>query len=169
MRTTPIRLLAELTVFASALFLVGCAAQPCDGKHGGICTSPRLVWGITRNRDQVNPTKQTLRDQNRADKLLHSPPSKKDVLPSISESSTVFKEPSAAVSVGSSGQRSSVAGPLSPTGQMPLLTQPKVIRVWIAPWSHENTLHFPGYVYRVVQPEQWRFAPSGGTTPVPVP
>ena len=169
MKKTHLRLLAEAVALSSAILLAGCAAHPCDGKHGGICTSPRLVWGVTRNRDQVNPTKQTLRDQQRAAKLLREQPSKKDILPSISDASILYKEPSNSVSTGSLSQRGSSSGPRSPTGEMPLLTQPKVIRVWIAPWSHENTLHFPGYVYRVVQPEQWRFAPSRGTTPVPVP
>jgi len=156
-----------LTVVALGSLLAGCATNPCDGKHGGICTSPRLVWGITRNRDQVNPTAATLKDERQAQKLLREKPSKKDELPSISPHSIVSKGSVSQTVAGYAETDASV--PPGPSGQMPLLTQPRIIRVWIAPWSHGNTLHFPGYVYRVVQPEQWRFAPPRGTTPVPVP
>lgn len=160
--------LSMLSFGMVTLLLSGCAAHPCDGKHGGICTSPRLVWGVTRNRDQVNPTKNTLRDQNRARKLLHEKPSQKDLLPSISPVSMVSK--GAKNGLTATVQDTALTGnPAIRHGQMPLLTQPRIIRVWIAPWSHQNTLHFPGYVYRVVQPQQWKYASSRGTTPVPVP
>lgn len=169
---SPLVRLPILLSCLSALALSGCASvHPCDGKHGGICTSPRSVWGITRNRDQVNPTKSTLKTQKQAVKLLHQKPAAKDELPSISPGNTVNREASLlrgpAVAAGS--PPGPVGNPQIAKGQMPLLTQPKVIRIWIAPWSHGNTLHFPGYLYRVVQPEQWRYAPSRGTTPVPVP
>lgn len=160
--------ISMLALGVATLLLTGCATDACDGKHGGICTSPRLVWGVTRNRDQVNPTKRTLRDQNRARKLLHEKPSRRDRLPSISPTSKVIKGQTSSTGSGALADSTSTNPPIR-SGQMPLLTQPRIIRVWIAPWSHQNTLHFPGYVYRVVQPEQWRYAPAGGTTPVPTP
>ncbi len=151
----------KILLAGMAIALTGCATtNPCDGKHGGICTPPREVYGVTDNRDQVHPTNETMEEQRRAIKLLHEKPSKRDILPAIS--------PASILSQGGE------VGPLTQEyqahkGPQPLLSQPHVLRVWIAPWSHKGNLHFPGYVYTIVSPEQWVFAPHKGQTPIPAP
>ncbi len=155
----------SLLTAAIAAFLSGCGAtNPCVGHHGGLCTSPRLIYGVTRNRDQVAPTKQTLRDQKLAGKYLREPPSARDVLPSITPSlAAATSRPDR----GAAQPLISTVSANTPTGPQPLLSQPHILRVWIAPWSRNGTLHFPGYVYTVVTPEKWIFAPAKGKTPLP--
>jgi len=153
---------SAITIVIAAA-LSGCSAtNPCVGHHGGLCTSPRLIYGVTRNRDQVAPTKRTLQNQEKAYKYLHEPPSSRDLLPSITPT------------LASSGTKTAPAQPLISgamqdfsSGPQPLLSQPHILRVWIAPWSRNGTLHFPGYVYTIVTPEKWIFAPAKGKTPLP--
>jgi len=155
---------ASIFTTVIATLLSGCGVtNPCVGHHGGLCTSPRLIYGVTRNRDQVAPSKQTLRNQERAYQYLHEPPSSRDLLPSIT--------PTLA---SSSASKTAIAQPLISSttqsfsnGPQPLLSQPHILRVWIAPWSHDGTLHFPGYIYTIVTPEKWIFAPTNGKTPLP--
>lgn len=45
---------------------------------------------------------------------------------------------------------------------VPVLEQPKVVRVWVAPWVDENqTLNYPSYKFKEVTPRKWNF---GGAT-----
>lgn len=144
------------------VILSGCASvNPCNGKHGGICSAPREVYGVTNNRDQVNPTKRTLKNQHAVAKLLREKPTKNDLLPAISTPHIIQREGNSPALMGSD------YAPLG--GPKPLLTQPRILRVWIAPWSRNGSLHFPGYVYTIVTPEKWAFAPAKGETPVPAP
>lgn len=153
------RLLLASLVFP--VVLSGCASvNPCDGKHGGICSPPREVYGVTNNRDQVHPTKRTIKEQDAVAKLLRSKPTKNDLLPSISTHNIISHGPASHPMVSS-------YQPMK--GPEPLLSQPRILRVWIAPWSRNGSLHFPGYVYTIVTPEKWVFAPSNGETPVPAP
>ncbi len=145
--------------------LTGCAiTNPCDGKHGGLCSAPREVYGVTNNRDQVNPTPKVLKAQRQAARLINEKPTSKDELPSIRPHQTYSSS-----HAGGSGPMTRQYQTSSMTGPRPLLSQPKVMRVWIAPWSHKGNLHFPGYVYTIVRPEQWVFAPHKAVTPVPLP
>lgn len=160
-KAVTVRIVAGMTLAAG---LAGCAAtQPCDGKHGGLCAPSREIWGVTRNRDQVNPTPETVKAQERAARLIQEKPSKKDKLPPISTARIMRSEggESPAAMTGHAGAL--------PAGPQPLLAQPRIEKVWIAPWSRNGTLHFPGYVYTIVVPEHWVFAPSKGETPVPAP
>lgn len=150
-----------LSTLVLPVILSGCASvNPCDGKHGGACSPPREIYGATNNRDQINPTKRTIKEQDAITRLLREKPSKNDVLPSISAPHIISKEASS---------HPMTADYPSMSGPQPLLTQPRILRVWIAPWSRDGSLHFPGYVYTIVTPEKWVFAPAGGETPVPAP
>lgn len=41
---------------------------------------------------------------------------------------------------------------------VPVLEQPKVMRIWIAPWVDKNDdQHWPGLVYTVLKQKQWHF------------
>ncbi|MBN6739639.1 type IV conjugative transfer system lipoprotein TraV [Acidithiobacillus sp. MC6.1] len=167
--TTKTRIRTTALTVLLAGGLAGCAAtNPCEGKHGGLCAPSREIWGVTRNRDQINPTSDTIKEQEQAAKLIQEKPGKKDLLPPISTQNIMSV---GAAKTAAQGQ----AGPMTANaagdhgGPEPLLTQPRIEKVWIAPWSRNGTLHFPGYVYTIVTPEQWVFAPAKGETPVPAP
>jgi conjugal transfer pilus assembly protein TraV len=147
------------------------------------------MYGVTRNRDQVNPVPDVRHNQEKASKLIRTPPAPSENLPSISGS----PKDGPAVSAPSDrlpsdvmarqqdealGGRVKTPGPYATDvfgGQntpLPLLRQPKVLRVWVAPYiGADNSLHFPGYVYTVIQPGTWTFgqASDGAQPPMPSP
>lgn len=44
------------------------------------------------------------------------------------------------------------------SGAMPVLEQPKVLRIWVAPWRDENeTLNWPSYMFSEITPKKWSF------------
>ena len=172
------RTLLILSAIAAAS-LAGCAAdpKPCDGTHGGLCVSSREMYGVTRNRDQVNPTKNVLKAQQEAGRLINSPPKAKDELPSIhpmspTSVSAVTPQKSNVTSGLAGGDSAASAASIPGDGPAtalyspslapkPLLTQPRVLRVWIAPYEGVNgNLHFPGFVYTVIDPQHWVFGPG---------
>lgn len=47
----------------------------------------------------------------------------------------------------------------APTTGTPILSEPKVLRVWIAPWEDgKKVLHDQSYLYAVVDPGHWQIA-----------
>lgn len=157
---------------ALPIILAGCATtNPCAEKRNGICVSSREVYGITRNRDQVNPSNQTLKAQKEAAKLINTPPEAKDELPSIHPehpedgAATAADESSSGPGGGNSGALLS-----SPHYPRPLITQPKIMRVWIAPYQGpEGNLHFPGMVYTIITPQEWAFGQNAQHAPTLTP
>ena len=48
---------------------------------------------------------------------------------------------------------------------MPIRSQPRMLRVWIAPWRDEDdTLHDQSYLYVMIDPGQWQVEHSRATT-----
>jgi conjugal transfer pilus assembly protein TraV len=154
--------------------LAACSsAHPCRDakKDGGLCVGPREIYGLTSNRDQINPNKQTLKAQAQAAKLLDEPPSPHDQLPSIddgvsgqNDDSTNGLSSAGLTSVGAAPQviaAASAGGSLGAAlnNPRPLLTQPKVMRVWVAPYvGRKGDLHYPGYSFVVIHRQRWRFS-----------
>lgn len=188
------RTILLLSAIAAASLLGGCASavNPCKSKYGGLCTSPRAMYGVTRNRDQVNPPKDVLKNQQTAQKLINTPPKPSEKLPSIVATKAMpakasqSKLPSTvlgAVPAQKAGPGpGGVVDPPQPHGPymtgyfggqntpLPLLRQPKVIRVWVAPYVGENDqLHFPGYIYSVIQPRTWTFGYGSQSAKPPMP
>lgn len=54
---------------------------------------------------------------------------------------------------------------------MPVLEQPKVLRIWVAPWKDENeTLNWGSYMFTEITPRRWNFGDSVmRNTPVTAP
>ena len=198
------RTILLLGAIAAASLLAGCASvtNPCKSKYGGLCTSPREMYGVTRNRDQVNPPKDVLKNQQRAQKLINTQPKPSEKLPSIVASKAMSRAAAPAAAATPSGSKlpstvlaarsaqkpapgpGGVVDPPQPHGPymtgyfggqntpLPLLRQPKVIRVWVAPYVGQNDqLHFPGYIYSVIQPRTWTFGygSQSATPPMPAP
>ena len=175
----------SLTLIAAAacLTLSACGAiNPCKDEYGGLCASPREIYGATRNRDQINPTEQTKEKQAKAEKLINSPPAKDENLPSISPHNPNTLPSNAMEDVHVSPDLGEISakgvgpslgqGPITALHDarnvpMPILQQPKVMRVWVAPYvDNKNQLHFPGYIYSVTQDKTWTFGEgSDKTTP----
>lgn len=176
-------------ILAGAASLSGCFSapvNPCEDKYGGICTSPRSVYGITNERDQVNPTAEVQANQTKAQEMLKTAPKPNEKLPDISSSgSSAADLPSnvmrrqqftgdlgvvapAPVGRGGATVASPGAGSANAVGvtavhpkqhvPAPILEQPKVVRVWVAPYvDNQDNLNFPGYIYSVIQPKTWNF------------
>lgn len=48
---------------------------------------------------------------------------------------------------------------------MPIRSQPRMLRVWIAPWRDEDdTLHDQSYLYMVIDPGQWQVEHNSAAT-----
>ncbi|MDD2878641.1 MAG: type IV conjugative transfer system lipoprotein TraV [Acidiphilium sp.] len=177
-RMLPWRLLA----LCSVTLLAACSsAHPCRDakKDGGLCVGPREIYGLTDDRDQINPNKQTLKAQAEATKLLDQPPSAHDQLPLIDGSSGGYSGGNSGNQFGQS-TNGVYAGTGRPNGAppqalaaatgsgslgetlnnpRPLITQPKVMRVWVAPYvGRKGDLHVPGYAFVVVHKPRWRFS-----------
>lgn len=61
---------------------------------------------------------------------------------------------------GKSLSNSPIVGEAPATG-MPVLSEPKVLRVWIAPWEDNGkVLHDQSFVYAVADPGHWQVAHS---------
>ena len=168
----------SIPVTLAVIVLSGCAAShPCIHGKGGACVGPREVWGITRHRDQVNPDKSTIKEQALARKLLRTAPGKNDVLPSLhpataASGTTVAgggtSQSQATVSGSGSTANAPMMAPLH--YPRPLISQPKVLRVWVAPYhGPEGNLHFPGMVYSIITPQTWTLGQGSAKSPVPVP
>ena len=156
-------------LIGAVVVLSGCApAHPCIHGKGGVCVDPRSMWGITRHRDQVNPDKRTLKAQAEARKLLHSAPSKTDQLPNIDPQTAPT---SGGLDNAKALQYTTNNTPLQAETRYPkpLLTQPRVLRVWVAPYrGPDGNLHFPGMVYSIIQPQSWSLGQGSSRVPVPV-
>ncbi|MGC9127502.1 MAG: type IV conjugative transfer system lipoprotein TraV [Acidithiobacillus sp.] len=65
------------------------------------------------------------------------------------------KEGQGDASAGSATKSSEIIG-RAPSSGDPIRTQPKVLRIWIAPWEDsEGDLHDQSYIYVVAEPGRW--------------
>ena len=150
--------------------LAGCAAaHPCIHGKGGVCLNARTMYGVTNHRDQVNPDKETRHEDALARKLLRESPTQADQTPNLHPESTV--DSGSVVHTSNAGVPGGNPGSLLAPLQYPrpLITQPRVLRVWVAPYrGPEGNLHFPGMVYSILHPQSWDFAAGSARVPVPV-
>jgi conjugal transfer pilus assembly protein TraV len=125
----------------------------------------------------VNPDKNTIKDQQLARKLLREKPSENDKLPSLhpdtASGETVIEKTAQASAENdpASTRDTGSASLLTPLHYpKPLISQPKVLRVWVAPYhGPEGNLHFPGMVYSIITPQTWNFGHGSAHAQVPVP
>lgn len=155
-----------LIVGLIGIFVLGACSgpNPCGPNASGMCVDTRSVYGITNTRDQINPDKQTRVEQKKAQQLLDSPPASNEQLPNIDAAGATGANPNGVPSTATTTAQNVAAG--KPPGTLgaalqmpqPILTQPEIMRVWVAPWiDDEGSLHWPGYTFLVVKREEWRF------------
>ena len=159
-------------ILSAVTLLAGCAAaHPCIHGKGGVCLNARTMYGVTNHRDQVNPDKETLHEDAQARKLLKEPPSLADQTPNLHPASGVEAAGAVVPRTSSAGVPGETPGSLMAPLHYPkpLITQPSVLRVWVAPYrGPEGNLHFPGMVYSILHPQHWDFAAGSARSPVPV-
>ncbi len=148
-----------LTVSALAALMTACTGMQskygCSGLPDGIvCKSPMQVYDQTNSDDRMGVYQSDLEEQG-------GPKSKYDK--------------------GSSGKKQTQAEQMvnlfakpqfqAASSPMPVLEQPKVLRIWVAPWKDENeTLNWSSYLFTEITPRRWNFGDSVmRNTPVTAP
>ncbi|MDD2944313.1 MAG: type IV conjugative transfer system lipoprotein TraV [Acinetobacter sp.] len=134
----------------------------CKGLPDGIvCKSPTQIYDMTNDDSFGGVYQSTLneaQDQgNESDSgMFKSSKSKKTA------QSTPAND---AINLFSKPQFQSSSSP------MPVLEQPKVLRIWVAPWKDQNeTLNWGNYMFTEITPRRWNFGDSVmRNTPVTAP
>lgn len=138
-----------MAIGSIALMTTGCmgfkSQYGCSGLPDGIvCKSPAQVYEKTNGNQigiyQSDETNDENQPKSRYDKK------NKSTKPSQGEEMVnLFAKP----------QFQSSSSP------MPVLEQPKVLRIWVAPWKDENeTLNWGSYMFTEITPRRWNFGDS---------
>jgi len=134
----PLLAVALLPGCLSMTGLTGNEKFACKAPDGVSCTS---VSGVYANAQQNN-------------------------LPALQSSArAAAKAPElAAATDGAPARLGTSALPILAAG-MPIRSQPRMLRVWIAPWRDEDdTLHDQSYLYVMIDPGQWQVEHSRAAT-----
>lgn len=154
-RTIIIRVLAMMLI---ALGTPGCSwlgigqsNYTCPGGVDGVrCLSARQVYQATESSDYVKPANTGSDDE------------KSTTTATIGTAVAVFPERSSQVAVPSIEQ------------PVPIRTQAKIMRIWMAPWEDDDgDLHADGYLYTEIESRRWnlgeRFkSPGGAISPLSI-
>lgn len=128
----------------------GCSGLP----DGVVCKSPTQIYDMTNDDNFGGVYQSTMGSGHEGHDhgddsdsgMFKSSKSKKTEKPSqASEAINLFSKP----------QFQSASSP------MPVLEQPKVLRIWVAPWKDQNeTLNWGNYMFTEVTPRRWNFGDS---------
>jgi conjugal transfer pilus assembly protein TraV len=128
---------------------IGQSNYTCPGGVDGIrCMSARQVYQATESSDFVKPANTGSKD----------------------EKSTT----ATATSAGANYQQTSQIAVPSIEQPVPIRTQAKVMRIWMAPWEDDDgDLHADGYLYTEIESRRWnlgeRFkSPGGAISPLSI-
>lgn len=111
----------------------------CPGMPGGVqCRSAREVYHLTNGRSHITDTDLAAKDAN------------------AGGSRRAARDPIAEIPAAVPG---SVPVAYSDADQVPIRTQAKVMRVWIAPYEDQNgDLVMPGHLFTEIDPRRWSVA-----------
>jgi len=125
---------------AITILLSGCSASySCKGYPETVqCKSAREVYELTNNRDSLEKPKNSQNtDCPECGDNPGNPGNRQNLTPAAAAS------------------MEAVQG-LGYVGPMPLRSQAKIMRVWMAPWEDlDGTLHMPNFMYAEVQDRRW--------------
>ena len=128
---------------------IGQSNYTCPGGVDGVrCMSARQVYQATESSDYVKPTNTDSEDE---------------------KSTTATATPA-----GANSQRTSQIAVPSIEQPVPIRTQAKVMRIWMAPWEDDDgDLHADGYLYTEIESRRWnlgeRFkSPGGAISPLTI-
>ena len=150
-----------LTVSTLAALMTACSGMKsqygCSGLPDGIvCKTPMQVYEQTNTDDRVAVYQSDLEEDNSPKSKYDKGSSKKNQPTSQAEQMVnLFAKPQFQAS----------------SSPMPVLEQPKVLRIWVAPWKDENeTLNWSSYLFTEITPRRWNFGDSVmRNTPVTAP
>lgn len=139
----------------SAVFLTGCASAlgtgnsefGCTGLPEGIsCMSARKVYELT---EQPGPVRADPRSEDE-----DGGESKRQADQNLIERHNQIRPDGTRSSAGSQGHILN-ASPVRNT-PLPIRTQPKVMRIWVAPWeSVDGDLHASGQIFSEIEARRW--------------
>lgn len=160
------RNLLALTALTVSTVLTGCMSgyaskYGCKGLPDGVvCKSPTQIYDMTNDDNFEGVYHSNLHEGHDHEEsesgMFKSSKSKK------SERQTPADE---ALNLFSKPQFQAASSP------MPILEQPKVLRIWVAPWKDQNeTLNWGSYMFTEITPRRWNFGDSVmRNTPVTAP
>lgn len=142
-------ILASLTVSAVGCQTIGTNKYGCSGLPDGIvCKSPAQIY------DQTNGDVEGVYQYQDGQTKVED-----DGMFKSSKSEKQRKNTNQNVQV-LSAEVSPFAKPAykAHSNPIPVLEQPKVLRIWIAPWVDQNeTLNYPSYKFTEITPRKWNF------------
>ncbi|NNH79200.1 type IV conjugative transfer system lipoprotein TraV [Acinetobacter sp. ANC 5380] len=139
---------------AFSLLMTGCATYEtkygCSGVPDGVvCKTPMQIYEQTSGDGNVGVYQENLETVSKSKYANKKPETQAEQM----------------VNVFSKPQFQAASSP------MPILEQPKVLRIWIAPWKDENdTLNWASYLFKETTSRKWNFGDSVmRNTPVTAP
>lgn len=139
---------------ATIALLTGCSTMgskdfSCPAPQGFVCKSPTEIYDMTHG--ETNAVYQQNASQGKGgDDMFKSPKG--------ANTKGGFDGNLNQVPVSNSFSKPAY---LPNSNPVPVLEQPKVVRVWVAPWVDENqTLNFPSYKFKEITPRKWNFGGS---------
>lgn len=118
----------------------GCSGLP----DGIVCQSPLQVYEQTNTNDRQGVYASDFETEN-------TPKSKYDKKTTDSK----MTQGDQMVNLFAKPQFQAASSP------MPVLEQPKVLRIWVAPWKDENeTLNWSSFLFTEITPRRWNFGDS---------
>lgn len=139
---------------AASLIVTGCSTMNskygCSGVPDGIvCKTPMQIYDQTNGDERIGVYQEDLEPTKKSKYSNDKPESQAERM----------------VNVFSKPQFQAASSP------MPILEQPKVMRIWVAPWKDENeTLNWATYLFTEITPRKWNFGDSiMRNTPVTAP
>ena len=141
------RNLLAIALFASIASLAGCATpgasskRSCGVPEGAPCMSVRDVYYATNHADRLTASSKPATRAVTAPTLM------------IEGESLVMSD-----------QEQASAFPVeTPPKTVPLRTQARVMRIWVAPWTdNAGDLHMGGHLFTEIEPRKWSV---GNTAP----
>lgn len=133
----------------------------CKGLPDGIvCKSPTQIYDMTNDDNFGGVYQSTLHEGHD-----HSNESVSGMFKSSKSKKTEQTPANDAINLFSKPQFQAASSP------MPVLEQPKVLRIWVAPWKDQNeTLNWGNYMFTEITPRRWNFGDSVmRNTPVTAP
>lgn len=147
-----------LMVTALAALMTGCTVAGtkknfgCSGLPDGVvCKTPTQIYDMT-NGDQMGVYQQDL------DRANHQAESSNSMFKGSSQPKIQGKPNGAEAQMVNLFAKPQFQANSNP---MPVLEQPRVLRIWVAPWKDEHeTLNWGSYMFTEITPRRWNFGDS---------
>lgn len=154
----------QLTVLAMALGLSACSVNGykkgygCSGLPDGVvCKTPSQIYDLTTGDQNAAVYQNTLEQQQDVAGRVNTRADDE-------EAKGMFKRKQASNNAAIGSQEQNMVNLFSKpqfansTSPMPILEQPRVLRIWVAPWRDQNdTLNWGSFMFTEITPRRWNF------------